>query len=107
MSQRSYAPHIVSTSQPPADRTILVIRSQHDSPGVEAGVGASVGRGVGGAAGLREVKLALISSNGVRSGDDEGGGGAVAAALGDGIGGGADMETPLNRTYGLVATSAG
>jgi len=29
MSQRSTAPHIVSTSQPPADRTILVIRSQH------------------------------------------------------------------------------
>ena len=29
VSERSTAPHIVSTSQPPADRTILVILSQH------------------------------------------------------------------------------
>src|SRR5690242_57331 len=34
MSQRSTAPHIVSTSQPPVDRTILVMRSQHEKLGL-------------------------------------------------------------------------
>jgi hypothetical protein len=61
---------------------------------VKAGIEVSLGRGVGSAVGLREVKLALISSNGVRSGDDEGG--ADAAAVGDGMGE-ADTETPLSR----------
>lgn len=65
-----------------------------DSPGVEAGVGDAAGRGVGGAAGLRAVNLALISSNGVWPEDDERI--AEAAAPGGGVGE-PDPETPLSR----------
>jgi hypothetical protein len=65
-----------------------------DFSGVEVGVGVPVGRGIGSAAGLREVKVALISSNDLWPEDV--GWAADAAAVGDCIGG-ADTESPLLR----------
>jgi hypothetical protein len=65
-----------------------------DFSGVEVGVGVPVGRGIGSAAGLREVKVALISSNDLWPEDV--GWTADAVAVGDCIGG-ADTESPLSR----------
>jgi hypothetical protein len=65
-----------------------------DFSGVEAGVGVPVGRGTGSAAGLHEVKVALISSNAMWPEDF--GRTADAAAMGDCIGE-ADTESPLSR----------
>lgn len=67
-----------------------------DSPGVEAGVAVAAGRGVDGAAGLRAVNLASISSNGVWPEDDERI--AEVAAPGGGVGK-PDPETPLSRKF--------
>lgn len=65
-----------------------------DFSGVEVGVGVPVGPGAGSAAGLREVKVALISSNGIWPEDV--GWTADDAAVGDCIGE-ADTESPLSR----------
>jgi hypothetical protein len=65
-----------------------------DSSGVEAGVGVPARPGVRSIAGLSEVKVALIFSNGMRSEDDEWN--ADAAAVGDCVGE-AGAESPLSR----------